>query len=198
MRKIINSQQGKVYLLAILAILFWSTVASAFKISLRYINYKQLLFYSSLVSVLALSIMMYFSGGFKKLKSMQSRKWILSLMLGLLNPFLYYLVLFKAYDVLPAQEAMTLNYTWPLILAVLSAPILGQKLTLKSLIALLISFSGIIIIATNGKPASLEFANLTGNLLAIGSSVVWALFWLFNAKSHLNEIMKLFLNFLWG
>jgi drug/metabolite transporter (DMT)-like permease len=93
---------------------------------------------------------------------------------------------------------MTLNYTWPLVLALLSAPVLGQKLTLKSVIALLISFAGIIIIATKGQPASLEFSNLKGDMLALGSSVIWALFWLFNVKSKLNETLKLFLNFLWG
>jgi drug/metabolite transporter (DMT)-like permease len=185
-------------LYAILAILFWSTVASAFKISLRYLDFKQLLFYSSLVSLLALSVLMFSSGGFRKLKTIPSGEWRLSLLLGFFNPFLYYFILFRAYDILPAQEAMTLNYTWPLMLALLSAPVLGQKLGVKSIIALLISFSGIILIATNGKPASLEFTNGFGDLLAIGSSVIWALFWLFNAKSHLNEILKLFLNFLWG
>ena len=40
--------------------------------------------------------------------------------LGLVNPFLYYLVLFKAYDLLPAQEAQAINYTWALMLAFLS------------------------------------------------------------------------------
>lgn len=198
MRGIIRGQQGKAYLFAILAILFWSTVASAFKISLRYLDFKQLLFYSSLVSLLALTVLMLSSGGFQKLRAIPPREWRLSLLLGLLNPFLYYFILFRAYDILPAQEAMTLNYTWPLVLALLSAPILGQKLGIKSLIALLISFSGIILIATNGKPASLEFTNGFGDLLAVGSSIIWALFWLFNAKSHLNEILKLFLNFLWG
>ena len=39
--------------------------------------------------------------------------------LGFLNPFLYYVVLFKAYDLLPAQEAQPLNYTWAITLAIL-------------------------------------------------------------------------------
>ena len=34
---------------------------------------------------------------------------------GFLNPFLYYIILFKAYSLLPAQEALSLNYTWPLV-----------------------------------------------------------------------------------
>lgn len=190
--------QKKAYLFALLAILFWSTVASAFKISLRYLDFQSLLFYSSITSCLLLTIIIFIDGQFRELKKLKRKELILSLLLGLLNPFLYYLILFKAYDLLPAQEAMTLNYTWPLVLALLSAPILGQKLTTKSVIALLISFAGIIIIATKGRPTSLEFSNLNGDLLALGSSVIWALFWLFNVKSKLNETLKLFLNFFWG
>ncbi|MFW6019104.1 MAG: DMT family transporter [Bacteroidales bacterium] len=190
--------QTKAYLLAFTAILFWSTVASAFKISLEYIDYKSLLFYSSITSLVILSIIIVANGQLRKLWSIKRSDLIISMLLGFLNPLLYYLILFKAYDILPAQEAMTLNYTWPLVLALLSAPMLGQKLTFKSLIALLVSFSGILIIATNGKPASLNFTNLHGDLLAIGSSLIWALFWLLNVKSLLGETMKLFLNFFWG
>lgn len=191
-------KQTKAYLLAFTAILFWSTVASAFKISLEYLDFKSLLFYSSLTSLVVLSILIFSNGQFRQLRTTKRSDLVISMLLGLLNPFLYYLILFKAYDILPAQEAMTLNYTWPLVLALLSAPLLGQKLTTKSVFALLISFAGILIIATNGKPATLNFTNLYGDLLAIGSSVVWALFWLLNVKSKLNETLKLFLNFFWG
>ena len=40
------------------------------------------------------------------------RDWQQSLLPGLLNPCLYYLVLFKAYELLPAQQAQALNYSW--------------------------------------------------------------------------------------
>ncbi|MGM0612705.1 MAG: DMT family transporter [Bacteroidota bacterium] len=191
-------RQTKAYLLAFTAILFWSTVASAFKISLEYLDYKSLLFYSALTSLVILSIIIISNGQFRKLRSIKRSDLFISMLLGFFNPLLYYLILFKAYDILPAQEAMTLNYTWPLVLSLLSAPLLGQKLTFKSVIALLVSFSGILIIATNGKLASLNFTNLYGDLLAIGSSIIWALFWLLNVKSQLRETLKLFLNFFWG
>ncbi|MCF8219356.1 MAG: DMT family transporter [Bacteroidales bacterium] len=191
-------RQTKAYLLAFTAILFWSTVASAFKISLEYLDYKSLLFYSALTSLLILFIIVISNGQFRKLRSIKRSDLLISMLLGFFNPLLYYLILFKAYDILPAQEAMTLNYTWPLVLSLLSAPLLGQKLTFKSVIALLVSFSGILIIATNGKLASLNFTNLYGDLLAIGSSLIWALFWLLNVKSQLSETLKLFLNFFWG
>ena len=49
-------KQKRAYLLAIIAVFFWSTVASAFKISLRYLNYIQLQFYATIISVVILFI----------------------------------------------------------------------------------------------------------------------------------------------
>ena len=47
-------KQRQAYIYAIIAVLLWSTVASAFKVSLRYVDFLQLLFYSSFVSILVL------------------------------------------------------------------------------------------------------------------------------------------------
>jgi drug/metabolite transporter (DMT)-like permease len=35
-------------------------------------------------------------------------------------------------------------------------------------------------------------------MLALGSSVIWALFWIYNVKDRRDEIVKLFLNFVFG
>ena len=35
-------------------------------------------------------------------------------------------------------------------------------------------------------------------MLAVGSSVIWALFWIFNMKDKRDEVVKLFLNFIFG
>ena len=51
-------KQNQAYTYAIIAVLFWATVASAFKISLRYLNFIQLLFYASLVSTIILIVIL--------------------------------------------------------------------------------------------------------------------------------------------
>ncbi len=40
------------------------------------------------------------------------KEWHYFALLGLLNPVAYYLVLFKAYDLLPAHVAQPINYTY--------------------------------------------------------------------------------------
>lgn len=123
---------------------------------------------------------------------------LLSALMGLLNPFLYYLVLLKAYSLLKAQEAGTLNYIWPIVLVLLSVPFLKQKIHWLSLIAIFISFSGIIVISTEGNISTLDFKEPFGVVLAIGSSIFWSLFWIFNLRDHRDEVVKLLLNFIFG
>jgi len=191
-------QQRQAYTYALFAILCWSTIGSAFKISLRYLDFLTLILFSSFVAILVLVLTLLFQRKLGLLKKISQENLLHSAFLGLLNPFLYYVVLLKAYDLLPAQEAGTLNYIWPLVLVLLSIPMLRQKITIWSIFAILTSFSGILIISTHGDLVSLRFSNPTGVLLALGSAIFWALYWIFNMKDQREEVSKLFLNFCFG
>lgn len=189
--------QKKAYLFAISAVLLWSTVATAFKTALKGMPFSNLLFVSTCVSVILLGVVLVFKGQFLKTFNVSLNSWLYSAVLGFLNPFLYYMVLLKAYSVLPAQIAQPLNYTWPVVLVILSAPFLKQKITLKALIALLICLCGVVVISFQGK-WNLNISNSFGVLLAAGSSIIWSSFWLLNMKDKREETNKLFLNFLFG
>jgi drug/metabolite transporter (DMT)-like permease len=132
------------------------------------------------------------------LKKITKAELLNSAFLGLLNPFLYYVVLLKAYELLPAQEAGTLNYIWPLVLVLLSIPMLKQKITGWSILAILVSFFGIILISTHGQVFTFRFTSPVGVMLALGSAIFWALYWIFNMKDRREEVTKLFLNFCFG
>lgn len=192
------SNQNKAYFFAISAVLLWSTIASAFKITLEYIDYIQLLLLASVFSSIALFGILLIQGKFHLLKQIHKKDILHSALLGFLNPFLYYLVLLKAYTLLKAQEAGTLNYIWPITLVLLSIPLLKQKINWISIVAIFTSFFGIIIISTEGKIGSLEFREPFGVFLALISSVFWALYWIYNVKDKRDEILKLLMNFIFG
>ena len=200
------SAQKRAYLFAFSAIAFWSTIGSAFKISLRYLDPLWLLLISSIVACLALLTILIIQGKLPLLLTISSKQLMMSAFLGLLNPFLYYLVLLKAYDILPAQVAGTLNYIWPLVLVLLSIPMLHQRISFISIIAILISFAGILMISGvfGLTGTSLEEMMTTGSgkpagvLLALGSAFFWAFYWIFNMKDQREEVSKLFLNFCFG
>lgn len=192
------NKQNKAYTYAIISVLLWSTIASAFKVSLIYLEFIPLLFYSSLTSLLILFVTLLIQGKIHLLKELNRKDLLSSALLGLLNPFLYYLVLLKAYSILRTQEALTLNYTWAIMLVVLSIPILKQKIGLKSVFAIIISFFGVVIIATRGDLKGLNLTNPFGVVLALGSSFIWAIFWIYNTRDRRDATVKLLLNFSFG
>jgi len=190
--------EQKSYLYALTAILLWSTVATAFKISLEGLDFIQLLLYSSFTSAVMLFILIILLKKLYLLKEFLRNKLLKGLLMGLLNPFIYYSVLFKSYSILPAQEAMILNYTWPIMLVLLSVLFLKQSVSLLNLIAIIVSFAGIAVIATHGNLNDFRFTNITGDLLALGSSVIWALFWILNMHDKHDIHIKLFVSFFIG
>jgi len=191
-------KQKQAYLYAVAAVLMWSTVASAFKISLRYLDPLQLLLIASFVSALVLFVILLAQNKLHRLNAFSKRDYLHSALLGLLNPFAYYAILFKAYDILPAQEAQPLNYTWPIMLVLLSVPLLKQSISIKSVFAIIVSFVGVLVISTQGNVLEFRVTNLNGALLALSTAIIWALFWIYNTTDSRDEVVKLFMNFLFG
>ncbi len=189
------TNSSKSYLFAGLATLFWSTIATAFKLALNEITPGQLLFIASVTSTVVLFIITLIEGTTKSLKNISLHDIMMSAVLGLLNPFIYYLVLLKAYTLLPAQVAQPLNMIWPIVLVFLSVPLLKQKIAPRSFLALFISFVGVYLISSQGDPLHPGKSDPLGIVLAAGSSIFWALYFILNLRSPLPESVKLFMNF---
>lgn len=199
-RKVLNGsdQQKRAYCFAIAAVLFWSTVASAFKISLVYLDTYQLLLISSLSATFILFLIVLLQGKLNLISKLHLRDYSCLLLFGLLNPFLYYLILFKAYDLLPAQIAQSLNYTWAIILMFLSIPILGHKVTRHDLLATLICYTGVVIICMGGSAIATASLSFTGIVLALLSTIIWALYWLYKTRDNIDPVVGLFISFLFS
>ena len=110
----------KAYLFAGLSVFFWSTVATSFKLALRGYDFIQLIFYISAVSVVLLFSYIVAQGKLKLIFKQSRKEWLVSMGMGAINPLIYYLVLFKAYSLLPAQIAQPINMIWPIFLALFS------------------------------------------------------------------------------
>ena len=192
------SEQRRAIVYALIAVLFWSTVSTAFKLTLVFLTPVELLLYSVSFSTLLLGMMLVQQQKILLVFQASRSDYYLSLRLGLLNPFLYYLLLFKAYDLLPAQQAQPINYTWGIALALLSVPLLKQRISWQQWLALIVSYLGVVIISTEGKPLELNFTNPLGVLLALISTLVWAFYWIYNTKDQRDPVVALFTNFLFS
>lgn len=190
------TDQRRAIFYALAAVMLWSTVATAFKLSLQHLSTIELLVYSTFFSTLLLGVILLKQGKFRLAFACTKKEYLLSILLGFLSPFLYYLILFEAYDRLPAQQAQPINYTWAIMLSLLSVPLLKHKISSQQWLALIISYLGVVIISTEGKPLELNFTDSFGVFLALISTVVWSLYWIYNTKDKRDPVVALFVNFI--
>ncbi|MFO7369670.1 MAG: DMT family transporter [Bacteroidales bacterium] len=190
--------QGRAYLFAAITVLLWSTVATAFKIALRDLNNIEVLLIANLTSLVVFLGLLLVSGKTGLLKKETPKSLAFSAFQGLLNPFAYYLILFKAYSLLPAQVAQPTNFIWPVVLMLLSAPLLKQPIRLTGVIALLVSFTGVLILSSQGNLSHFRIVEPAGIALSLSTSVIWAFYWIFNLRDHRDDLVKLFLGFLFS
>ena len=174
-------------------------MATAFKWALEFNTPMALITLAATVSWCFFGVRVIGADSLKSMREMKSALVIRCLLLGLLNPAFYYCILFTAYDLLPAQDAMAINYTWGLTLP-LVASLFSRTLPTKYETGLaLLSYLGILVIATNGNLGSLEFDQPAGVALALFSTVIWGLSWVVNSRivdaNNIDPELALFLNF---
>jgi drug/metabolite transporter (DMT)-like permease len=186
----------KSYYYALFTIILWSTVATAFKIALNDLDILNLLLIANLTAIISTLAILVISGKFRNIFNHGIIYHSRSLFLGFLNPYVYYLVLFKAYSLLPAQIAQPLNFTWPVVLTVMSVFLLGQRVSARSIAGIIISFAGVIFISSQGNLKIIKINNPSGVLLALISAFIWSFYWIISVKDKRDEEVKIFLNFL--
>lgn len=192
------NNQRRAYIYAAITVLLWSTVATAFKIALRDLNNIEVLLIANLTSLVVFLGILIAGRKIKLLKKETPASLAFSAFQGLLNPFAYYLILFKAYSLLPAQVAQPTNFIWPVVLMLLAAPMLKQPIRIPGILALLISFTGVLILSSQGNLSQFRIVEPAGIALSLSTSVIWAFYWIFNLRDHRDDVVKLFLSFLFS
>jgi len=183
-------------LYGLVAVLLWSTVATAFKLALQEVEALQLLWLANISSILCLGAWHLFRAREVSLFAGIRQHWWPLLLLALINPALYYWVLFSAYDRLPAQLAQSINYSWAITLALLAIPFRGHKLTQRMSLALLLGYCGVVVIASRGELQLPQGEDAVGVLLALASTLLWSAYWLLNTRNYLPAASQLLAIFL--
>ncbi|MDE5813133.1 MAG: DMT family transporter [Muribaculaceae bacterium] len=181
------------------AVLSWATVATAFKIALRSLSVFDMLLVATVTATVIYGLMMSIEGKWSRLKRMPRRLVWEAMGLGVVNPVVYYLVLFQAYDMLPAQVAQPVNYAWPIVLLVLLAIFNHEPIPGRKYMGMAISVCGVVCISLGG--GGLEGAvSVSGVLMALLSAVLRASYWMLNnrLRDKIDTTVSLFLGFAAG
>lgn len=193
----VQARQRQAYVYAWLTVCCWATVSTAFKIGLRELHYAQLLLVANAVAVCVLGALLVVTGRLGGVLTIPAREHARSVGLGLMNPAAYYLLLFQAYGMLPAQVAQPVNYTWAIALSLLAVPLLGQRIGVAELVAAAISYAGVVVISL-GSAGPVGGVRWDGIALTLLTTVVWALYWIANSRARTDPVVRVFLNFLYA
>lgn len=183
-------------------VLAWATVASAFKIALSEIGVPKLLLISSFTALVIFGVDILIKKKVGELVNVfrQPKTLFKYGLMGMLNPVLYYIVLFMAYSMLPAMVAQPLNYSWQILLILLAVPMLGAKVSRRQVAGLVVSFGGIVLISMRAGGGDLASGSILGIVLALMSAIVWATYWTLNSKdeAQIYSSARLFVAFLFA
>src|SRR3954468_18415903 len=96
-------------------------------------------------------------------------------LLGVGGLFGYHALYFAALQLAPPAEANLVNYLWPLLIVLLSAPLAGERLGWSHLVGALLGFAGVALLAF-GRGVSFAGSHMLGYLLALGCAFAWSLY----------------------
>lgn len=161
-----------------LGILIFSTQDAIIKAVSADYAVTQAIVTRSVVAFPILLLFVHWEGGIRQIFS--RRFWALSFR-GLIL-LVAYTSYYLAFPALPLAEAIVLFFTAPFLVTFLAAPILGERVQFKAIIALFVGFAGVLVILRPGfgffEPAA---------LLSLLSALTYALAMLFARKLGVSE-----------
>lgn len=181
----------KEYLFAGISILSWASTAAVGTLMMDSLSESALVFYTSLAATVFLLILVAVTGRLPLLRTLHLKDLFRMAALGVLGMFLMSLFFYNGLARLEAQQAYIINYLWPILIVVFSWLILRQPITARTCFALLLSFFGVIIVATEGNLANLSGVDFGGVVSCLLGACCYALFAVFNTQVKYDKFVAM-------
>lgn len=189
----------KQYLFAATSIVLWSTMPTISKILLKKMDSFQVLCISALFASVFLLMVNLLTGNIKRLKAYTAKDYITTILIGLPGMFLYYVFFYTGTSLMDASQAFIVNYLWPIMSVVFACIIIKEKMTVRGLIAIAMSFIGVIIV-TGADILHFNTKILLGAVFCTLGAISYGLFSALNQKYNYDKkismMITLFVTFI--
>ena len=183
----------KEYLMAGFTIFCWATMAPISKLLLSEMSNMLTLSYVTAIASLSLLAVIFVAGQYRQFRNYTTTDYVQLFLIGAVGYFLYSALYYYGLSELSAQTACILNYLWPIFTACLSAVLLKEWLSLPKLVALVLSFFGVVIVVMQPGGGQGSGANrLLGYLCCILAAAMYAVFNVLNKKRGGNQLINMF------
>jgi drug/metabolite transporter (DMT)-like permease len=163
------------YVFAGLASLMWASTAAVTRLLLNGLANVQILVVSALFAFLALGSVSALTGKLGVIRTYSVVDYARFAYMALIGVFAYRFFFQASLGLIPTQEAFIINYTWPLMVVLCAVVVLNEKLTSRTIVAMVLSFLGVVVIATKGHLVSVELS-AEGIGLALAGAFCYGLF----------------------
>ena len=172
----------KNYLYAVITVVLWATLATAVKLVLKDIPSFEALAVSSAFAFVFLLILNIINGSIKEMKAYRPKEHLMIKGLGFLGLFMYSALYYFGID----EIACILNYLWPMMIVIFACIILKERLTVRKVAAMIMSFAGIVVL-TLGQGEGASGNRLLGIAACVAAAVCYGLFSVLNKKHSLSQ-----------
>jgi drug/metabolite transporter (DMT)-like permease len=118
--------------------------------------------------------------------------------MGFIGIFFYFLFLFAALNHATVQDTIIINYTWPIWMVLFSIPFIGEKVSFKNFLSVLIGFTGLVIIVTRGVIFDLVLILSPGFVFAFLSALFYGLFSAIGKKNGRDPVISMLFYFIFS
>ena len=145
-----------------------------------------------------LFLVVFFQNKIGEIKKLKSIDYFKMFGMGFVGIFLYHILLFGGFAIAPAGQANVINYLWPVFIIIFSVPILKEKLNYKTILAVLVSFTGALIVFTRGSLSNFDNEYALGYLLAALAAVCYGLFSVLGKKLHYEKYTSMLIYYIFA
>jgi len=170
------SGKTKGTLFVLICVALWALIPVVAKTGQAKLDHHQFLFWSSVVSFIVLFGAAAATRTIREIKKYTAKDWGYLLFLGLLGTYIYYLFLYLGYSRAAGMVVLVVQYSWPILIVVLSIFLLKERLTGRKAIAVTLGIIGVVAVLTKGNLKDIDVTNLTVIVLVGAGSACFALF----------------------
>jgi len=186
----------KEYLMSAITIICWSTLPPMTKLLLQELSNMDVLFFSSAIAALFLCFILIVTGKWRLVLTYKISDMFQLVVLGFVGNFLYSILYYNGLATLTSRDACIINYLWPIITVLFSCIFLKERPSAKKILAILISFSGVFLIATKGNGiAEISPDNAGGIISCILAAICYGAFNVLNKLKGKDQFINMTIYF---
>ena len=184
--------------IALISIVAWSFIPVISKLGQLNIDNLQFLFWSNLLSAIVVAFTI--KPNKKEISyALKHTNHLLTLILGFLGCFFYYMCLYYGYANANATQVLIIQYLWPALIPIFAMFILKERLNIYKIISIILGFIAAVIVFTNGNSISFKNYNLFALFVVFVGAISFALFsTLSKLERRVNLSFSVFLYFFWA